>query len=99
MQLSTQRGRTYVVCSELYKERHTHPFNSPFSGTTRVSRYQKGKPILILLKQDTVSSSGISWDICKSATRSRQITTTQFFTSWVPFLLSNQQRQSTEDKL
>ena len=22
---------------------HTHPFNSPFSGTTRVSRYQKGK--------------------------------------------------------
>ena len=23
--------------------RHTHPFNGPFSGTTRVSRYQKGK--------------------------------------------------------
>ena len=22
---------------------HTHPFNSPFSGTTRVSRYQKGR--------------------------------------------------------
>ena len=22
---------------------HTHTFNSPFSGTTRVSRYQKGK--------------------------------------------------------
>jgi len=22
---------------------HTHPFNSPFSGTTRVCRYQKGK--------------------------------------------------------
>jgi len=22
---------------------HTHPFNGPFSGTTRVSRYQKGK--------------------------------------------------------
>jgi len=21
---------------------HTHPFNGPFSGTTRVSRYQKG---------------------------------------------------------
>jgi len=28
----------------------------------------------ILLKQETVSGSGISWDICKSATRSRQIT-------------------------
>jgi len=22
---------------------HTHPFNGPFSGTTRVSRYQEGK--------------------------------------------------------
>jgi len=22
---------------------HTHPFDGPFSGTTRVSRYQKGK--------------------------------------------------------
>ena len=22
---------------------HTHPFNGPFSGTPRVSRYQKGK--------------------------------------------------------
>jgi len=25
------------------KEEHTHAFNSPFSGTTRVSLYQKGK--------------------------------------------------------
>ena len=40
-----------------------------FSGTTRVSRYQKGKPIRILL-----SGSGISWAICKSAPRCRQIT-------------------------
>jgi len=53
---------------------HTHPFNGPFCGTTRVSRYQKGKPIWILLKQETVSSSGISWAICKSAPRSRQVT-------------------------
>jgi len=53
-----------------------HPFNGPFSRTTRVSRYQKGKPkIWILLKQETVSGSGINWDICKSATHSRQITT------------------------
>jgi len=34
------------------------------------------KPIWILLKQETVSGSGISWAICKSALRSRQITTT-----------------------
>jgi len=25
------------------KHTHTHPFNGPFSGTTRVGRYQKGK--------------------------------------------------------
>ena len=25
---------------------HTHPINGPFSGTTRVSRYQKGKTSL-----------------------------------------------------
>jgi len=54
---------------------HTHPFNGPFSWTTQVSQYQKGKPIWTLLKQETVSGSGISWAICKSAPRSRQITT------------------------
>jgi len=26
-----------------YTTTHTHPFNSPFSGTTWVNRYQKGK--------------------------------------------------------
>ena len=41
------------------------------SGTTRVSWYQKGKPIWILLKQETVSGSGISM----SAPCSRQTTT------------------------
>ena len=27
----------------VYTHTHTHPFNGPFSGTTRVSQYQKGK--------------------------------------------------------
>ena len=54
---------------------HTHPFDGPFSGTTQVSRYQTGNPIWILLKQETVSGSGISWAACKSASRSRQTTT------------------------
>ena len=36
---------------------------------------RKVKPIWILLKQETVSGSGISWAICKSAPRSIQITT------------------------
>ena len=35
---------------------------------------RKVKPIWILLKQETVSGSGIGWAICKSAPRSRQIT-------------------------
>jgi len=65
-----------------------------------VSRYQKGKTSWILLKQETLSGSGISWAICKSAPRSRQITmpapNTQFFTGRMPFLPPNQQRQSTE---
>jgi len=39
-----------------------------------VSRYQKGKPMWILLKQKSVSGSGISWALCKSAPRLRQIT-------------------------
>jgi len=36
---------------------------------------RKVKPIWILLKQETVSGSDINWAICKSAPRSRQITT------------------------
>jgi len=28
---------------EIKKDTHTHPFNSPFSRITKVSRYQKGK--------------------------------------------------------
>jgi len=43
------------------------------SGTTRVSRYQKGENSLDLLEQEIVSGSGISWAICKSAPRPRQI--------------------------
>ena len=79
---------------------HTHPFNGPLSGTTEVSRYQKGKTNLDLLKQETVSGSGIRWSICKSAPRSRQITTPaphhSAFTGQMPFLPLNKQRQSTE---
>jgi len=44
-------------------------FYSPVNcdGTTQVSQYQKGKTNLDLLEQQTVSGSGISWAICKSA--------------------------------
>jgi len=47
-----------------------------------------------------VSGSGISWAICKSAPRSREITlqqpTTHFFKGQMPFLPPNQLHQSTE---
>jgi len=53
------------------KRQHTHPFNGPFSGTTRVSRYQKDKTNLDFTE---ARDSGISWAICKSAPCSREIT-------------------------
>ena len=63
-------GRNYKLSSLS----NTHTFNGPLSRTTWLSRCQKGKPTCILLKQETVSGSCISWAICKSAPRSRQIT-------------------------
>ena len=63
---------------------------------------RKVKPIWTLQKQETVSGSGISWAICKSAPspdrQPHQHSTTLFFTGWMPFLPPNQQRQSTESK-
>jgi len=71
------------------------------SGTTRVSRYQKGKTRKVetnldLLEQEIVSGSGICWPIYPR--QPRQHPTTQFFTGRMPFLPPNQQRQSTEGK-
>jgi len=55
---------------------HTHTrLTALFPGLLRWAGTRKGKPIWILLKHETVSGSGISWAMCKSAPRSRQITT------------------------
>ena len=43
---------------------HTHMFNGPFSGTTQVSRYQKGKTNLDFTE---ARDNGISCALCKSA--------------------------------
>ena len=51
---------------------HTHTFNSPFPGPPGWAGTRKVKPIWILLKQETVSGSGICRAICKSAPSSRQ---------------------------
>ena len=81
---------------------HTHPFNGPFSGTPGWAGTRMVKSIWILLKQETVSGSGISWASGPSAPRSIQITTPaphrSVFTGRMPFLPPNQQRQSTEGK-
>ena len=66
-----------MVSPTLFQTNNTHthtritalcPGLPGWAGTRKV------KPIWILLKQETVSGSGISWDICKSAPHSRQIT-------------------------
>ena len=79
-------------------------FNGFFSRTTWVSQLQKGKPFWILLKQEMMGGSGISWTICKSfAPHSRQITTAvphhSIIMGWMLFLTPNQQCQSTEGEI
>ena len=55
---------------------HTHTYLTALClGLPGWAGTRKVKPIWILLKQQTVSGSGISWDICTSAPCSRQITT------------------------
>jgi len=77
-----------------------HSFNGLFSNTSWASQHQKTNPDL--MEQEIVSGSGICWAICKFAPHSREITMPaphhNFFTGWMPFLLPNHQRQSTEDK-
>jgi len=54
---------------------HTHTrLTALFPGLPRWAGTRKVKPIWILLEQETVSGSGISWAMHKSAPRSRQIT-------------------------
>ena len=36
-------ARVHTILSTVCIHTHTHPFNGPLSGTTRASRYQKGK--------------------------------------------------------
>ena len=100
---STQFTRVNQQCS-LWLHTHTR-LTTLCPGLPGWAGTRKEKPVWILLKQETVSGSGISWAICKSAPRSRQITTPapppplSFFTGRMPFLPPNQQRQSTEGSL
>ena len=91
-------GSQHVNWTELNIHTYTHltalrPGLPGWAGTRKI------KPIWILLKQETVSGSGISWALCKSAPRSRQINKPaphrSVFRGRMPFLPPNQQRQST----
>ena len=62
----------YFYSSRIHKHTHTC-LTALCPGLPRWASTRKVKPIWILLKQETVSGSGISWAICKSASRSRQI--------------------------
>ena len=77
---------------------HTH-LTALFPGLPRWAGTRKVEPICSLLKQETVSGSGISWAICKSAPHSRLITTPAThhsnFSGQMPFLPPNQHRQRT----
>ena len=80
---------------------NTHPFNSLSSRTTRVSRYQKGKTDL-----NFTEARDIEWQwhqlghmqVCTSLHTDNHTSNPplSFFTSRMPFLPPNQQRQSTE---
>ena len=66
----------FVDRSEAVLHTHTHThLTALFPGLPRWAGTRKEKPIWILLKHETMSGSGISWAICNSAPRSRQITT------------------------
>ena len=80
---------------------YTHPFNGPFSGTTQVSWYQKGRTNL-----DFTWARDSEWQwhqlghmqVCTLLQADNHASTPplSFFTGRMPFLPPNQQRQSTE---
>jgi len=82
----------------------TRTFNGPFSGTTCVSQYQKGKTNLDFTE---ARDSEQQWhqlghmQVCTSLQTDNRASTSSlsFFTGWMPCLPPKQQRQSTEGKL
>jgi len=72
-----------------FTQLHTHPFNGPLSGITRVSQYQKGKTNL-----DLTEARDSEWQWHQLG--HMQAPHHSVFTGRMPFLPPNQQRQSTE---
>jgi len=88
---------TYARCGVIFSI-HTHPFNGPFSRTTRVSRYQEGKTNL-----DFTEAKDSEWQrhqlghmqVCMSIQTDNHASTPplSFLQAFLP---PNQQCQSTE---
>ena len=86
--------------SKTVKDRHIHPFNGPLSGTTQVSRYQKGKKNL-----DFTEARDSEWQwhqlghmqVFTSLQTDNHTSTSSVFTGRMPFLPPNQQCQGTEE--
>jgi len=82
-------------------EMNTHPFNGPFSGTTWVSRYRKGKTNL-----DFTEARDSEWQwhqlghmqVCTWLQTDNHASTPplSFFTGRMPFVPPNKQRQRAE---
>ena len=81
---------------------YTHPFNGPFSGTTRVSRHQKDKTSFT-----EATDSEWQWhqlghmQVCTLLQTDNHASTPplKFFTGRMPFLPPNRQHQSTEGNM
>ena len=94
--------RCWLTQVDLYT--HTHTFNGPLSGTTRVSQYQKGKTNL-----NFTGARDSEWQwhqldhmqVCTLLQTVNHASTPRllFFTCRMHFLLPNQQLQSTEGRL
>jgi len=94
------RRRPTNILTSLMDGQQQQPFNGPLSGTTRVSRYQKGRTNLDFTEVRqwvAVASAGSYASLHLALGRyPRQHPTTQFFTGRILFLPPNQQCHSTE---
>jgi len=90
-----------IVSLAIGRVAYIHTFNGLFSGSTRVSRYQKRKTNL-----DFIQARDSEWQwhqlghmqVCTSLQTDNHASTPplSFFYNRMPFLPLNQQRQSTE---
>ena len=89
------------VSEHQHRHTHTQPCNGPLSGTSWVSRYQKGKTSL-----DFTEARNYEWQWHQlgrmhvyTSLQTDKHPTTQFFTGQMLFVLPNQQRRSTDIQL